>query len=465
MDQYQYRFVYQYYASRCHFGYFHKGDILPPIKQLCDKFQVSRQTIRNAFAQLQQDGYLSVSAGRRTTVVYDASEEKIENDIKAYYLARKAVMLDLNRTTMLLLAPMFEEGCRLLSAEDLQRFGRIAALPDTEVSYLSLVCCFTMLGKLQNPLAVDLANEIVLYFQFPCLQKAIDSYAEEREYSRKAIDRIAACCHQNDRQGLLEVYLQLQDQYYRAMKDYILPPQTDKTAVVQIPFHWQGYYGRPQYCYSLVLRLMRRVEEGICKEGALLPSFSAMAEEYGVSFSTVRRAVDLSNSLGITKSINGVGTQIAFSAPDTEKLRQPAILRNFDILFYSIQMITLSCDKVIGAAFSAISQSKRNAILDDLRHSVQSGKPHRLLYVSIHHLLDVYPLASIREICERLYEYLFWGYPFIRTQQWDKAAQRASIMLVEGLQKNDALLYSQGIQTLLAEMSGIVKHALKRPGI
>lgn len=462
MDQSQYRLIYEYFASRIRFGYYKRGDRLPSLDRWCQKFFVSRQTMRSAFLQLQEDGFLSVSPGRQTTVVYDASDGEIKQNIRAYYLARRAGLEDLYRSTALYLNPLLREGCALLKQTDLKSLEEAASQPETEASYLSLRCCYTMLGRLNNPLAMNLFSETVLYYQFPCFQGAVHLSGIDPEPFSIALQQVAACCGRLDRDGLWQAFLRLQELYQSTMAGYLSAlPDGDDTP--QIPFQWQVYRDRPQCCYSLVSLLIRGVVEGIYQPGTLLPSYGEMAREHGVSVSTARRCVSLLNGLGITRTSNGVGTQVMFSAPDLQKLRRPAVYRNFDILCQSLQIVNLTCGALTDLLFSAVSRESLLALRRDLEHALRTEGLSYLLFFTMSRLLKLYPPASVREISSKLYGFLLWGYPFIQTVPLTGAARGAAGKLIQGLADSSPALFSGGLRELFSQMAGHISQALQMP--
>jgi GntR family transcriptional regulator len=54
--------------------------------------------------------------------------------------------------------------------------------------------------------------------------------------------------------------------------------------------------------------LRERIERGEWPPGALLPSLSALAAEYGVSVSTARKAVAALRDAGLIESVQGWGS-------------------------------------------------------------------------------------------------------------------------------------------------------------
>ena len=59
-----------------------------------------------------------------------------------------------------------------------------------------------------------------------------------------------------------------------------------------------------------------------------LPSLPKMAERYGVSLSTVRRTLDVLNSLGVTRTYMGIGTKVCLEPVDIKILEIPEIREN-----------------------------------------------------------------------------------------------------------------------------------------
>ena len=99
------------------------------------------------------------------------------------------------------------------------------------------------------------------------------------------------CIRDRDRGELFSIYLQIQwlldgpvfSYIEQAAKERPAPPE-------QVPFEWRVYRERPQLCYSLSSQLIWRILVGQqLSPGDRLPSYGAMAEKYGVSFSTIRR--------------------------------------------------------------------------------------------------------------------------------------------------------------------------------
>ncbi len=110
-----------------------------------------------------------------------------------------------------------------------------------------------------------------------------------------------------------------------------------------MPFTWNVYRERPQRCYSLAAHLLGRIDLGEeFGPGSLLPSYGALAKAYGVSLSTVRRAVALLENLGAVATVHGVGTRVARAPLDPACLRDEAVQKQLALFREGLPLIRLT---------------------------------------------------------------------------------------------------------------------------
>ena len=62
-------------------GEYNKGDLFPSEKMVMEQYQVSRATVRQAFAALTQDGYVKSRRGIGTEVIYEKIDEHLKSVI------------------------------------------------------------------------------------------------------------------------------------------------------------------------------------------------------------------------------------------------------------------------------------------------------------------------------------------------------------------------------------------------
>lgn len=141
-----------------------KGDTLPSIELLHEVHHASVRTVRNAYLLLQEEGYICVSPGRNTEVIYDASPEQCLRDSQDYYLSRKEAFDVLNQTLNILFIPLLREGAQRLQKHDMRLIKENAATLQNGDFYISFFCGRQMLLSLKNHLALDLYYDISSFY-------------------------------------------------------------------------------------------------------------------------------------------------------------------------------------------------------------------------------------------------------------------------------------------------------------
>lgn len=422
----RYSLIYQFFASQIRFGYYKKGDYLPAIELLCQVYHASPRTVRNAYLQLQTDGFIAVSSGRKTTVVYDATEEDCRRALRDYYLARKDAVRALDRAMTVLFLPLMREGCARLTRSDMRMIRESATQLEAGEFYISFFCGRAMVLALKNRLALDLFNELVSFFQFPHIlaRRGVNANGHLALRFHDLAGQAAAACDQNDREALFDVYLQIQTLMVGVLDEYLdwagqrHPPQE------QVPFRWGLYRDRPQLCYSLAARLLGRIY--IDREflpGDFLPTYSALTKDYAVSFSTVRRTAELLELLGVVSTAQGVGTWVVEPTIDPDRLRHPAVKKIVTMFREAVQIVQLAFDE-LSAGAAPLPAEEADVWLTRIWE--QPGEDGAAAFaVCLFHLLRSQP--GLAGVWETLREVLILGLPLLMAQ----SAESGSISPVE----------------------------------
>lgn len=101
------------------------------------------------------------------------------------------------------------------------------------------------------------------------------------------------------------------------------------------------------------MKLIRKIYAEDYRLGEFLPSAADLAEEYGVSVITIRRTLVLLGRLGLTETINGRGTRVIPQEESVARqgLQAPAVRKNLKIFLQTVQMLALTGEAVMLAAF------------------------------------------------------------------------------------------------------------------
>ena len=117
---------------------------------------------------------------------------------------------------------------------------------------------------------------------------------------------------------------------------------------------------------------------------------------------------------------------------------------------------------MIGAVFSLLKQEEKRALKSCMEEQTRFGGLFYLVFDSVIRLLRIHSLMGFGEVCDKLYEFLLWGYPFIHLAELDETAGGASRMLAEGRERDDGGLYSRGVKALVGKMYRTVMKALNQ---
>ncbi len=450
----RYRLIYENYRSQIEFGYYRQGDTLPTIEQLCTVFSAAPQTVRKALLQLQEEGFIRLSPGRKTAVVYGARCEECQARRQDYYLARRDAMQDLTPVILTLLIPLMSEGCRRLQPQALLRIRRAAAEPEEGAFYIAFISGLEMILTLKNRLALDLYYELVSFYRFPhFLYRRIPSEPLSRRFDALSAQAVEACVR-CDRGALFGVFMDVQRLFRDILQAFVRQAEEERPQQEQVPFHWQVYRDRPQQCYSIAARLIEDVYiSGAYAPGAFLPSYSALSKSLPVSLSTVRRAVALLERLGVAAAIQGVGTQVRAAPPDPGAAPPAPPERLVSMFQQALQLIRLTLEPTLARFFPALDGQRASACLEALYACQTQGAGFRPLYHCLDHLLGGEAGRPAGEIWNKLYEVLLLGLPLLEAPAvLEPLAGRLAARtggLIRGLEARDAALFRDSLEGFL----------------
>lgn len=416
--------IYEFFLMRFQFDYYSYGDLLPPIDAICEEFCVAPETVKNAFRTLRSEGYIDMHRGRPTKVVHRQTPERRQEAIGRFFSARYAASIDLYQSVEQIFIPLLLRCLRHISPDDIPTLEQYAERGKFD-DVLYFFC--HILQKMDNPLSMNLFWETSFFIGLLFLGPDADQEFHDSSTSRKGMAEIISCCREQDWQRLDDVLMAFQKTFFRRAARYI--GQYQVSGSEQIPFTWRIYYGRPQICYQLATRMMHRIYMGDYYDKSYLPSYENMAKEYAVSVSTMRRTIHVLNQLGVTTSINGVGTRI-FSRPGTGNspvFDSPALRRNYAYFYQAYEIVAYSCEYAFRPALLALSAFEIKDLIGQIEENLHRCHCeftfwHLLICIAEHN-----PSQSIREIYSVIYSLFIWGYPLksklVDTSDFDRANQ------------------------------------------
>lgn len=413
MKDVRYSIIYKFFLSQIKFGNYQFGDYLPPIRLVDQFYHASAPTVRNAYLMLQEEGYISLSPGRMTTVVIRISEEECRRNIQSYYAVRREEIRRLNDAVLYVLIPLLHEGCRRLEEGQLKYIRRAAEeLKDIDF-YFSFIAGQEMICALDNRMAVNLFHEIVGFYQFPHALNKKAVLQEATETCRQLSCQAAEACRKMDREELYRVYRRILDAL-GGIIDTILAAGSQEN-VLQEPqvFDWGVYRERPQLCYSLAATIITDIMiDHKYTRGGYLPHYAELAEMSSVSLSTVRRTVRLLEELGVVEVLHGVGTRVALEPFHQSGFQQGSVKKVAAVLLEVLQIVRVAFHDTEDQFFR-IPDERRRSCIEQMKKQRLKESGFAPLLVCMDYLLRGSDNSSMAEIGDKLYEGLVLGLPLL----------------------------------------------------
>lgn len=394
--------IYEYYKSRILFGIYRYGEQLKSIPQICASFRVARNTVQIALNRLEKDGYIKTEKRKVARVVYQGTEELFQENVVKYFALRRDGILDVQLNGSLLFSSIWEKGLQNLRLEIQNHTGEADTAGNAIAEPIRLYV--DVLDTFHNELLLGLFWQNMRYISYfyPPNNDRKASYTVEDLLSAETANRLK----QETDAYYYRIYLDIAD-FIEENREKYLPDHGE-----QIPFTWTIYRQRPQMRYTLAATIIREILWDVYPVESYLPSLPKMAERYQVSLITVRRTLEVLNSLGITKTYMGIGTQVCLETIDITIMDRPEIRENLRLHGEAMQILALTVRNVTDYTLKSAERERKQELLQAI--GMLHDKSNSILCIDV--LLDFIcrdcPSASLREIYGKLRELIAWGYIF-----------------------------------------------------
>lgn len=443
-----YQLVYEYYETRILLGFYTCHDKLPSIPKICEIFHFAPVTVHTALSLLEKNGYIKLSARRTAEVVFDASPETLRQNAFDYFIVRRQGVIEIAKSGALLLEPLWIEGLRRWSDEEWNAlFEGILTFPQTPLSSPVEFYLFAI-NALNNRLALNLLWEVIRYLRFPYLANGMETFSELQEMDSLTKDEAIALFKKDAK----STYLWTSQRLFHFLDEAALETSCDTKE--QIPFSWNIYRQRPQLRYSLSSRLIREIMQGKYPEGTYLPSLSQMVKLYGVPMMTVRRALEILEEFGFTKSYHGKGTQVYIRPVELDFTKSP-IQEGCRFYLDSLQILALTIRGISFHTWTHAASKKKEALLKNLSLLLSEKKCSLCIESCLIFIEQESTLPMVQECYTRLRELLTWGYPLtlarFKGQNMDEKYETSITSIIQCLTEKSPEKFSAALETLLLE--------------
>lgn len=403
--------IYNVLLMQIRFGAYRYGARLPTLEEASQLFLVSIDTVRAAYLSLKQEGYISLSrsVGASVRVLY--TSEEIEQHIQAFYALRKDGLIDVSRS----MRPLFSHaqciGFQNASSETLDKIQALSSDSRLLPSHAMIRILQHIYGSLDNDLLMRLVWRIFMFFQAPFL--SIDQNIKHFEEEANPLFNMIRLCRNKEWERLRIAVEDFQEQLSTALIGFCDKRIMMSPAGKQIEFHWYSYEKASQLRYSLGMEILISVNRGLYPAGSFLPSLDKLSKEKHVSVSTVRRTLNLLNSIGVTKSINGLGTRILSQEEiaDNCDLTQPVARRRLLDCAQGLQAIALSCKDVAELTAASLDSEAICQFWQHLDLLKQTDRYELTAFSILKFFIHHAPFHAVRTAYAELFQKLMWGHP------------------------------------------------------
>ncbi|MBS7009941.1 GntR family transcriptional regulator [Anaerostipes sp.] len=445
--------VYSVLLTQIRFGVYHFGEKLPTIEETSTRFHVSVDTARAAYLKLKNEGYITLEKNVGAAVKVRYNSHETEQFIQTFFAMRKASMIDLANA----MGPLFSNaqwfGLRYASKEMLMEMERLSHEKNTAPPYAMLEHLSQKYRALGNSLLMGLTWQTFMFLFDPFF--SIKDNLRYFDGSANYLPTLLKLCREKNWSALRDMVDQSIKSLPPALTRFYEAKITAPSPEKEIPFVWTSYKKSQQLCYSFSMELLISISRGIYPVGSLLPSQKELAEQKGVSLSTVRRSFELLSSVGAIKPVKYVGTSVLpfDKATENSDFTNPVLQRRLLDLTESLQIFALSCKEVSMLTLSSLDLNSVKQLCQKLKANRERRRGETISYFILDWIAKSAPYQAIRTVYSELLLQFFWSYAF-RGLQGKQETINAIYepyfdTLIESLNKRDFPRFSVVLEELV----------------
>lgn len=475
----QERTIYQSLRKQLQLG-FYDGVRFPSVQEISRQYGISTCPAQRALKMLENDGLIKLCRGKPTLVMGRPYENYLQSEV---YLRRSRSLADLTQSLRLIspaislqaiygaagtVSPTIDSAAGAASQPAhscIPARGTTQQKPVRRLYELfrqTLQCLgSTMISSLYYDMGayIESAYLDILHEQYgvkkgnAILDDAAD-FLQQLIYQAREIPPEA-----------LERQLQsLNDSFYEKLMPYLKQTVSAENNAEE-PFIWEPHKGRTRHCDIIAMDMLCKINQGIYPEGALLPNCETLADTYHVSVITIRRTISLMNKLGLTRSVNGIGTRVIW-LPNSEipQIFKDLMLNdNLKAFLEALQLLAITCEGVVNCSFPLFSEESFDRLSRSMDEAAEKKSMVAVISSVMQAVIHDCPLLAIREIYSKITLQLLKG-SVLRAGETGREPvrhwQELSTALKEGLMTRNAAKFSMAFRQLSYENFVLTKQTL-----
>lgn len=319
-----FEYLYKNLREQIMTGYLKYGDPLPSMSQLCENYHVGIRTVKDVLAALKKEGLIHTEERRPSIVAYQPDREVQKEHAIRSVLERRHTILEVYRTMELLMPRLFAFSMVSCGGEKVSlSFRQLKRSSKKEIAVrwkASSAALHNLLDASDNLLFRDVFTSLEICARVPFFLEFRKSPAFSASYrAYKDPMWMLEAVNTGDPKEVRRCFQTMYHAIAGDVKQYmeelaVMVPFTAKER--QSYYYWSPEKGRDHYYMQITRDLIDKIGVGTYRAGTFLPSEAALAEEYKVSVSTIRKAVAMLNKCGFCQIYNVKGTQVTLFNDD-----------------------------------------------------------------------------------------------------------------------------------------------------
>jgi len=393
--------IYRNLAGQIQLGFYDNGERFPSAQEIAQQFFVSYCPAQRALKMLEKSGFIELCRGKATVVIAKPYKDYLGSEV---FKRRIHLLTDLTDTLELISPAICFQG--ICHMEDISTDGSTDQSQTGIPSGKQLYHIFSQaLQALGSQMILSLYYDVGSYVESSYLDILGSMYSKpEMDSFLHSITAQLFQCMDRCQKGQLSSVKQQQELlsalFFDKIKNYLKHEASGADMENQEVFSWGVRKGRTRYCDIVAIDMICKINQGIYPMDMLLPNVEVLADVYHVSSITMRRTIGLLNKLGVVKTISGVGSQVIYRGDSTmpSKLRDFMLDDNLKTFLEALQLLTITCEKVISYTYPHIAEDLSAAVVKALSIKDQKRALVTTLSTCMQAVVRCCPLESIREI-------------------------------------------------------------------
>lgn len=406
-----FEFLYQNLHNQITCGHFKNGDTLPSMPQLSAIYNVGIRTVKDVLAKLKAEGLIETTERKPARIIYRPVPNSGSRSYAENLVRRQNSLAEVYQTMGLILPPLFYFTAVHGDLKKLPSYQKLLKkINSTDTAALDAVFS-SLLNELlrssNNLLYNDLYNSLKTYSQLTLATPKNLLLKYDQEDFRQLLAALLSKDYQLINKCFNDMCLDFSASVTKYIQKLSRKYQLSDTITPVYDYSWSAEKGRDHYYTQIARDLIDKIAANIYEPGTFLPYEAALAKNYKVSVSTIRKSLALLNEIGFAETINTKGTIVRLPPTFiTANCMQNERYKKDTLIYLSaLQLMSVIIKPAAAAAFDKIDPLTQKSWQAEF---AQPGKiPLALMVNSLIELTELRPLQAILQETNKL---LHWGY-------------------------------------------------------